>query len=163
MLIGSPWFITGKFLCSFGNRTMNISILNAFIADQRKAKAIVSKHLDVPENIPAIDWTRQYSSVQKKFAEKPFADVFVPHGYGLELKIGELYIDYDYSTEGRADGFDAWRLFVYVTAGEFDNRGPDKHLRDRVFGWVDELHSSGRLTHPDNLYYVANNDEWWPE
>lgn len=139
---------------------MNISIVNAFIEDQRKAKSMVSRQLNVPENMPAIDWTRQYSSIRKKFAKKPFADLFEPHGFGLELKIGEFYIDYDYSTEGRVDGFDAWRLFVYITAGKFDNNGPDKHLRDRVFDWVEELYRAGRLTHPDNLYYLIDNGEW---
>ena len=87
----------------------------------------------------------------------PFADTFRPHGYGLELQIGDLYIDYDYSQTGRADGFDSWRIFVYLMAGQFDNRGQDKYISDQIDNWIETL-LLGRATQKlDNLYYFADN------
>ena len=138
---------------------MNLAILHAFIADQRKAKDLVAKQLNLPPDIPAIEWADQYSNILKQFAARPFADVFIPHGFGLELRIGDFYIDFDYSKEGRPDGFDEWRIFVYITAGKYDNRGPDQYLRDRIFDWFVELRQSGKVTqHSDNLYYLIDQE-----
>ena len=136
---------------------MNIGILNAFIRDQRRAKEIVCRQLHVPENIPAMEWAGLSPSIGQEFAKSPFADVFRPHGFGLELRIGELCIVYDYSIEGRADGFDAWRIFVYMTGGNYDCRGTDKDLCGRVFDWFEQLDRAGHLTRPDNLYYLVDN------
>ncbi|MCA8989895.1 MAG: hypothetical protein KDA78_19775, partial [Planctomycetaceae bacterium] len=63
---------------------MNISILNAFLADQRRAKQLVSDKLGVPVDIHALDWTARYKELKKAYEECPFADVFCMHGYGLE-------------------------------------------------------------------------------
>lgn len=138
---------------------MNLSILNAFIADQQRAKSIVASHLDIPLNITAFDWASQLLEISDVYGDDPFADVFQPHGYGLELQIGDLYIDYDYSRSGRPDGFDAWRIFVYITAGKYDNNGPDKHIYDRVDEWFVELIQAELVTKLDNLYYLNTNPE----
>lgn len=134
---------------------MNFSILKAFIEDQRRAKRIVSERLGVPQDIDALEWALRHRSIYEAYRQTPFAVIFRPHGYGLELKMGSLHIDFDYSREGRADGFDAWRLFTYMKKAKFDNRGPDGDLCDQVTAWVEELHASGRVIHPDNLYYLV--------
>ncbi len=135
---------------------MNTSILNAFLADQRKAKRLVSDKLRTPEDIRALDWATRYAELRKAYDACPFADVFRIHGYGLEIQVGDLYIDYDYSENSLADGFDSWRIFVYIMTGRFDNRGSDKHISDRVDNWFDELIKHGRIEKLDNLYYLAN-------
>jgi hypothetical protein len=134
---------------------MNLGLIRVFLLDQRRAKQEVSKHFNVPPEMTAMDWVGQSSRFRTQFAQRPFADVFKPHGYGLELRIADFYIDFDYSTEGRSDGFDAWRLFVYITAGKYDNTGADGVLCGRVFEWFEELKSTGRIIHSDNLYYLA--------
>lgn len=134
---------------------MNFDVLRSFIADQRQAKELVSKNFHLPVDIRALDWVFQSRSVRKRYAENPFAQIFRPHGYGLELKVGDLHIDYDYSSEGRPDGFDAWRLYVYMMGTKFDDR--DEDLIDHIREWIDKLHSSGRLIRPDNLYYLVDN------
>jgi len=135
---------------------LNISILKAFIADQRKAKQIVSARLGIAENIPAREWAFKYPEIQQSYDSCPFADDFRPHGYGLELQIGDLYIDYDYSEMGLADGFDSWRVFVYVMVGQFDNWGQDKYISDRIDTWIEGLIRDGRIERWDNLYYLTN-------
>lgn len=134
---------------------MNIDILTSFLEDQRQAKQIVADRLDVPQDIDALEWAMRHRSIYDAYQRAPFAVIFRPHGYGLELKMGALHIDFDYSREGRADGFDAWRLFTYMKKGKFDNRGPDGDLCDQVTAWVEELDASGRVIHPDNLYYLV--------
>ena len=140
---------------------MNRSILNAFLSDQRKAKSIVASKLNVPENIAAVEWALRFAEIRDAYQANPFAEIFSPHGFGLELKIGDLYIDYDYSETGRPDGFDAWRLFVYFTAGQFDNNEPSSDLSVRVREWVNEKTQLGYFVNLDNLYYV-NPDQVLP-
>jgi hypothetical protein len=135
---------------------LNRSILNAFLADQRKAKSIVSAKLNVAQDMPGREWGSRYTEIRDAYNANPFAEIFSPHGYGLELKVGDLYIDYDYSETGRPDGFDAWRIFVYVTAGQYDNNGPDKYLCDRIFQWFDEITQSGYIVQLDNLHYIKS-------
>ena len=102
----------------------------------------------------AVEWATRFPEIRDAYNENPFAEIFSPHGFGLELKIGDLYIDYDYSQTGRPDGFDAWRIFVYVTAGEYDNNGPDKYFCDRIFQWFGEMVQSGYIVQLDNLHYI---------
>ena len=134
---------------------MNRSILNAFLADQRTAKSIVAAQLNIPLDIPALEWAARLTEVLEAYTASPFAHIFKPHGFGLELRIGDLYIDYDYSESGRPDGFDAWRLFVYLTAGDYDNNGPDLHLSDRIDEWFDKQVTDAKFVKLDNLYYVG--------
>lgn len=135
---------------------MNRSILKAFLVDQRKAKKIVSAKLGIPADIRAIEWSLQQHALSDAYNATPFVKTFRPHGYRLELKIGDLYIDYDYSETGRADGFDAWSIFVYLTAGKFDNNGPDAYLSDRIDEWFRKMIDSGYIIRGDNLYYINN-------
>ena len=100
------------------HRIMNLSLLNAFIAEQRKAKQIVADWLNFIENITAQQWSDRYTEIISKYEVQPFADVFTSHGFGLELMIGDFYIDYDYSRSGRQDGLNAWHIFVYLIAGK---------------------------------------------
>ena len=135
---------------------MNTSILHAFLADQRTAKRLISEKLGVPKDIRASDWATRYPELRKAYDVLPFADVFRIHGYGLEIQIGDFYVDFDYSRDGLADGFDSWRIFLYLMAGRFDNRGSDKHISDRIDSWFDELIRQGRIKKLDNLYYLTN-------
>jgi hypothetical protein len=136
---------------------MNLSIITSFIRDQRRARQIVFEKLEVPVDIPALEWAMQFREVQNKYQVCPFADIFRPHGYGLELQMGDLYIDFDYSEQGRADGFDSWRIFTYLMAGDYDNNGSDVHICDRVFDWISTLDRAGRIQRLDNLYYFVDS------
>lgn len=134
---------------------MNLALLQAFIADQRRAKALVASELGFAADMPALEWAGRFPEIRDAYAANPFADVFRPHGYGLELKTADLYIDYDYSESGRPDGFDQWRLFTYFTAGDFDNRGPEASIYEGIGTWFNKLIAEGRVTKYDNLFYLA--------
>ncbi len=132
---------------------MNRSLINSFLADQRKAKSIVASWLNTEPDLKAMEWASRLKQIRDAYDADPFADIFKPHGIGLELQIGDLYVDYDYSETGRADGFDAWRIFVHITAGRYDNNGPDNHLLHRVNAWLADLARTDRIAKLDNLYY----------
>ena len=36
------------------------------------------------------------------------------HGIGCRVYLSEICIDFDYGPDGRVDGFDAWRLYMYA-------------------------------------------------
>lgn len=36
------------------------------------------------------------------------------HGVGCRLYLPEICIDFDYGPDGRVDGFDVWRLYMYA-------------------------------------------------
>lgn len=133
---------------------MNTSILNSFLADQRRAKRLMSVRFGIPEDIRALDWVLCSRELREAYDVCPFASIFRIHGYGLEIQVDDLYVDFDYSIQGWADGFDSWRIFVYIMAGRFDNRGPDKQVSDRVDEWFRELIQLERIEKRDNLYYL---------
>jgi hypothetical protein len=133
---------------------MNFSLIRSFIADQAEAKDIVYRHYGVAPDTKALEWVAVRESLREEHQSNPFADKFYPHGYGLELAINDLYIDYDYSREGYPDGFDKWRLYVYLMGGKFNNSGPDDYIYQRLSGWFDELEVAGKIVEKDNLYYL---------
>jgi len=137
-------------------KTLNLSIINSFITEQRRAKQIVAEKLGVSVDIAAPNWASLHRKICAAYEVCPFADRFRPHGYGLELRSGDLYVDFDYSETGRADGFDAWRVFTWMMAGQFDNRSQDKYICDQIYSWIDSLARAGRIQKLDNLYYFAD-------
>lgn len=134
---------------------MNLAIIRSFIADQIRAKEIVCQRYGVAPNTKAMEWVAVRESIREEYQSNPFADKFYPHGCGLEIAVDGLYIDFDYSREGYADGFDAWRLYVYLMAGDFNNNGPDNYICDRVFDWFEGLVTEGTIVQLDNLYYLS--------
>ena len=75
-------------------------------------------------------------------------DVYT-HGYGVELNIGDLTIDFDWGENGEPDGFDAWRLYNFT----FDNGGSDSYTHDKIQEWIDAAVAAGELTKSGFLYY----------
>ncbi|MBA4029554.1 MAG: hypothetical protein C0478_01350 [Planctomyces sp.] len=136
---------------------MNISIVNSFLADQRRAKRILSAKLGIPYDIRALEWAFRSAENRRSYMASPFAEIFRIHGYGIELKIGDLHIDFDYSESGRPDGFDSWRIFIFITDGKYGHTDSDDHISERVDEWFKELVRIGRIERLDNLYYFTEH------
>jgi hypothetical protein len=65
------------------------------------------------------------------------------HGVGCIVYLPEVCVNFDYGINGRIDGFDAWRLYMY--ACELPNqykKYTDKNVLDKEF---EEYIQSGRL------------------
>jgi hypothetical protein len=80
---------------------------------------------------------------------------FYAHGYGIDLILDDVRIDWDWGDAGEPDGFDAWRLWNFVRDNRLDvGISPD---RDDGFAqirsWLEESHQAGELTMDRCLYY----------
>src|SRR5690349_10014956 len=42
------------------------------------------------------------------------------HGYGIEFKFPEMTVDFDFGRNGETDGFDAWRLWNFISLNQID-------------------------------------------
>lgn len=71
------------------------------------------------------------------------------HGYGIELKMDDLTIDFDWGTNGEPDGFDGWRLYNF----SLDNSPEIECSHNDVNSWLESAHSDGELLKEGSLYY----------
>jgi hypothetical protein len=72
------------------------------------------------------------------------------HGYGIELVLGGLVIDFDWGEAGEPDGFDGWWLWNFAQQNQSAVPCPD---RVQVRAWVEEAAASGELVRDRYLYY----------
>lgn len=84
------------------------------------------------------------------------------HGVGLRLTLGTDSIDFDFGHDGRTDGFDLWRLWLFAQTrpAEFpefqDRHALELPLKTGVAGgWV----RRGAAGHDDGLYYLTELTE----
>jgi hypothetical protein len=77
------------------------------------------------------------------------------HGYGIELILDDVSIDWDWGDAGEPDGFDAWRLWVFVSQNHLDvGIAPERREAFAQIGaWLEESHLAGELTRDMHLYY----------
>jgi len=72
------------------------------------------------------------------------------HGYGIELALDGLTIDFDWGDSGEPDGFDTWRLWNFARVNGVAVDGVDfSHVRS----WLGEAAACGELTQDSQLYY----------
>jgi hypothetical protein len=72
------------------------------------------------------------------------------HGYGIELTLDGVRIDFDWGDAGEPDGFDAWRLWNFVQVNEI---AVDCGGYAQVRSWLEEAAVRGELTRDTCLYY----------
>ncbi|PKH28886.1 hypothetical protein BI292_27595 [Pseudomonas sp. 43NM1] len=77
------------------------------------------------------------------------------HGVGCRVYLPEACIDFDYGPDGRIDGFDSWRLYIY--ANEFPERHPQYTELEIVERDLDEYITAGKVKRMhsgmSNLYF----------
>lgn len=71
------------------------------------------------------------------------------HGYGIELKIDGLTIDFDWGDTGDPDGFDGWRLWNFQT----ENHTEVEFSHSDVNDWLKTAFSNGELIKDTSLYF----------
>ena len=72
------------------------------------------------------------------------------HGYGIELKIGDLIIDFDWGPNGEPDGFDAWRLYNF----SLHNATGVQCTHKEVIQWIEASLEKGELERIDYTYFA---------
>ncbi|MCO6047045.1 hypothetical protein NG895_24365 [Aeoliella sp. ICT_H6.2] len=71
------------------------------------------------------------------------------HGYGVELKINDLVIDFDWGDNGERDGFDAWRLWNFQAGNCPEMECSHNAVKD----WLETAFNEGELIKDTSLYY----------
>ncbi|MCL6700924.1 hypothetical protein [Pseudomonas sp. T1.Ur] len=65
------------------------------------------------------------------------------HGVGCAVNLPHVLVDFDYGPDGRTDGFDAWRLFIY--ASELPEKHPKYQSKEVLNLEFEEYVASGRF------------------
>ena len=108
---------------------------------------------DVPSNLIP---TRISQLPTAPVASEDSTMMIVYEGVTYQIRVGDLHIDFDYSQLGLPDGFDPWRIFVYIMAGHSRNRTSEEETSECVDIWFDDLIQNGQVQKLDNLYYLTN-------
>jgi hypothetical protein len=86
------------------------NLIDEFRTAQDVGVRTLVNDLRIPRPKSGLDWHR-YCCEHGLFQVRLIDDVaFYAHGYGVELKIKGLIIDFDWGDKGQGDGFDVWRL-----------------------------------------------------
>jgi Domain of unknown function (DUF6896) len=72
------------------------------------------------------------------------------HGYGIELMVDGLNIDFDWGDAGEPDGFDAWRLWNFY---QVNGLPLPCESYVQLSSWLEEAAEHGELTKDELLYY----------
>lgn len=83
------------------------------------------------------------------------------HGVGCRVYLPDACIDFDYGPDGRIDGFDPWRLYMY--ANEVPKKHPKYTELDDIKRDLEEYITSGkveRIANSMSRLYFKNMDLW---
>lgn len=78
------------------------------------------------------------------------------HGIGCRVYLSEICIDFDYGPDGRVDGFDAWRLYMYACEIPHKyEKYTDKEFLDREFNEFLKKGTAKKIKESmSNLYFM---------
>ena len=123
---------------------------------QRQAKDLIRRELGVPPNTRALAWEANHSKIKAAYEAAPFANTFFIHGLGVRIKTNDIDIDFDYSEKGYEDGFDDWRIFMFLVGCDPEKWDPKGNLFRAIRQWFTELETNGHIKMRDNLYYLTD-------
>ena len=84
------------------------------------------------------------------------------HGIGLCVTFPDHIVDWDFGYDGRLNGFDLWRLWVFATEG--NNNYPEfkqKEVLEKAFVEAENQGIFQRLfkNFKDDLFYLTNSEK----
>lgn len=125
------------------------SLIRQFRNAQDVAVAIIAQNFQIslPQSGP--DWGRYCCDNGLQQLTDLNGIPIYAHGFGIELKIGDLTIDFDWGPNGEPDGFDAWRLYNFTR----DNETGVSCSHDSVIHWIDDAYSRGELERIEYTYF----------
>jgi hypothetical protein len=132
------------------------TIVRAFQADVQRGLALFRQYTGSDD---LLSWrSRRLPLSGHLDAEKRHHYFF--HGIGVRVQLApKLHIDWDFGNGGRMDGFDLWRLQLFL-----EERSELQHLLplDRLGLVFDAAVADGSIISPwrgqhDSLYYIADD------
>jgi hypothetical protein len=125
-------------------------LVRRFREAQDRGVAVLTEQLAVPLPKSNRDWFH-FCNSQGLYQARTIKGVgFYAHGYGVELTLEDMTIDFDWGDAGEADGFDAWRLWKFIDDNKLDIQCNDDSQVDE---WLQQAYRAGELTKDDHLYY----------
>ena len=125
------------------------TLIERFRDAQDTSVRVLTEKLEIPQPTSDHDWPCVCidHSISRRCR---LQDVGIyTHGFGVELEIGDLTIDFDWGENGEPDRFDTWRLYKFT----LDNGGPDSCSYDAVQRWLNDALAAGELTKSGSLYF----------
>jgi hypothetical protein len=77
------------------------------------------------------------------------------HGVGCRVESERMEVDFDFGEGGRADGFDAWRLYLF--ADNYQDEFPELTSSEAVQAGLDALADAGELVRSGSLVYTTES------
>lgn len=125
------------------------SLIERFREAQDIGVRTLTEQLQIPQPASNREWPVVCIDHQiDRRCRRKEIDIYT-HGFGIELKIEDLTIDFDWGENGEPDGFDAWRLYNYT----LDNGGPESFTHDSIQTIIDDALAAGELIKSGTLYF----------
>ena len=131
-------------------------VIRAFQAEVAEGVALLARHLGTASTSEQRDLVRKRAG----FLDEARTRRCAFHGKGCRLQLGRRrFIDWDYGYEGRTDGFDLWRLEIFLRS----RRKLQRVLAlERLKEAFEEARGAGVIRAPwldrhDGLHYVARD------
>ncbi len=125
------------------------TLIKHFRAAQDVGVATIRDALKLPFPTSGPDWVHYCCTHGLQKTNELNGIPIYAHGYGIELKIGDLTIDFDWGPKGEPDGFDAWRLYNFT----LDNATGVKCTHKEVIQWIEASLENGELERIDYTYF----------
>lgn len=124
-------------------------LIERFRAAQDNGVAALVEVLQLPLPRSGIEWAR-YCAENGIHRLRELNGVGIhAHGYGVELKLDGLTIDFDWGPNGEPDGFDGWRLYNFARENDIGV----ECTHDDVNLWLRAAFRDGALTMVNQLYF----------
>jgi hypothetical protein len=125
------------------------SLIKQFRTAQDVGVATIRDTLSIPLPKSGPDWVHYCcANGLQKINELNGIPIYA-HGYGIQLKIDDLTIDFDWGPNGEPDGFDAWRLYNFT----LDNATGVRCTHKDVIRWIEAALENGELERIDYTYF----------
>ena len=128
------------------------------VRDYQHAVARVVRELQAYHGVEDLLSARESGAIPSA-GEAPFSFTF--HGIGCRAHVDGSDVDFDFGPDRRIDGFDAWRLSIFVNgyaSSELDD--------ERIRGLLLDLARAGLVDHPraapgPHLWYLTDVGRAW--
>ncbi len=125
------------------------SLVRQFRDAQDVAVSTITETFKMPFPKSGPDWVRYCCDNGIQTLRELDGIPIYAHGYGIELRIGNLTIDFDWGPNGEPDGFDAWRLYNFT----LDNETGIQCSHQDVIEWINDAYESGDLERVQYTYF----------
>lgn len=124
-------------------------LIEGFRAAQDIGVAVLTRDLRIPIPSSGRDWW-VYCKQNGLYEIEELQGIPIrAHGFGIELTIGSMIIDFDWGPNGEQDGFDGWRLYVYPLNNDMEEELSHAEINDLL----QSAFGAGELIKIDELYF----------